>query len=111
MSPKPFIPEEAPRPSMRSRGLRGKEQAALRGALNGNGPHAGMSNLERTVTIWGLAGKATPRALAEVLQGFDVSESAKGRMNIIKIPLYVLCSFCWMEAKVLRSSGLKINSR
>lgn len=87
VSPRPFIPEEAPRPKMRSRGLRGKEQAALRGALNGNGPHAGMSNLDRTVTIWGLAGKATPRALAEVLEGFDVAESAKGRMNIIKIPL------------------------
>jgi hypothetical protein len=69
------------------RGQEGRTQAAGRGALNGNGPSAGVANNGMNVVITGLPAKTAVEELAELLKDFDIAQSHKGLPQIQKIPL------------------------
>ncbi|TFK27416.1 hypothetical protein FA15DRAFT_586478, partial [Coprinopsis marcescibilis] len=70
----------------RSRGHKGRKEAAERGSWNGDGPNAGIRGLnpERTVTMWGFPGKATAEAVEKFLDGYDISRSGDGEAMIYK---------------------------
>ncbi|KAF8626228.1 hypothetical protein AX15_004915 [Amanita polypyramis BW_CC] len=69
----------------RTRGAKGREEAAVRGALKGDGPHAGIPNGEKTVTIWGFPGKTESAAVEFVVRDFDLARSSDGKANVYKI--------------------------
>jgi len=70
----------------RQRGVKGRREAADRGIL-GNGPHAGLSNGDRNVTIWGFPGKLEPESLFPLFEHFNLSTNKAGQPDIVKIPL------------------------
>lgn len=74
----------------RSRGAKGREEAATRGALKGDGPHAGIPNGERTVTIWGFPGKTESAAVEFIVKDFDLARSSDGKANVYKTTVYVM---------------------
>lgn len=73
----------------RSRGHKGRKEAAERGIWNGDGPNAGIRGLsvERVVTVWGFPGKATVDAVEKFLEGFKISRTKDGEAMIYKFPL------------------------
>lgn len=74
-------------PPGRMRGARGRAEAAERGALRGNGPHAGLLNPDRNVLITGIPFGTQVAELAERLRGFRLADSG---MGIVKLPKYVV---------------------
>jgi hypothetical protein len=75
----------------RTRGEKGREEASARGAVKGNGPHAGIPSGEKTVTIWGLPGKTEVPAVETILRNFNLSRTRNGKGGVYKIVVYVLC--------------------
>ncbi|PFH52410.1 hypothetical protein AMATHDRAFT_2145 [Amanita thiersii Skay4041] len=71
----------------RTRGVKGREAAARRGILDGNGPHAGLLNGERTVTIWGFPGKTEVPTVEYILKSFKLTRSVNGKSSVFKIPI------------------------
>ena len=73
----------------RSRGHKGRKEAAERGVWNGDGPNAGIKGLsiDKVVTLWGFPGKATVEAVEKFLQEFKVSRTKEGEAMIYKFPL------------------------
>lgn len=69
------------------RGHEGRKKAADRGALTGQGPNAGISNNERTVTMAGLPARTTVAEMALVLKDFEIAQSKRGLPQIVKLPL------------------------
>jgi hypothetical protein len=70
----------------RMRGHRGRLDAAQRGALIGEGPRAGIANIERTVIMGGLPARTSVEHMAEVLKSFKLAQS-KGAPQIVKLPV------------------------
>lgn len=68
----------------RTRGLVGREQAANKGLINGNGPNGGTSGHGKNVIVWGLPGKLPPDGLRNYLRAFRLSD-ASGQESIVKI--------------------------
>ncbi|EAU88207.2 hypothetical protein CC1G_03879 [Coprinopsis cinerea okayama7 len=76
----------------RSRGHRGRKEAAERGVWDGDGPNAGVRglNIGRAVTIWGFPGKATVSAVEKFMENYAVSRAKVGDTDeamIYKFPL------------------------
>ena len=69
----------------RSRGIKGRENAANRGAVTGSGPDAGVREHGKNVVIWGLPGRLSPEGLKEYLKGFRLAGSTNDEPDIIKI--------------------------
>lgn len=57
----------------RIRGARGREQAAQRGVITGDGPNAGITGSGKNVVIYGLPGKMTEEAAGYFLKSFKLS--------------------------------------
>jgi hypothetical protein len=76
----------------RARGDKGREEAATRGALRGNGPHAGISNGGKNVTIWGFPGKTGAASVEYIVRDFNLDRKKNGLASVYKIHLYVLTS-------------------
>jgi hypothetical protein len=70
----------------RSRGARGRSDAAGRGAIVGNGPSAGLLNPNIHVVIWGLPGKITPNRLKEYLSDFQLAGTNRGEIAQVNKP-------------------------
>lgn len=87
MTSQPYVPDSPPvEEKRRTRGHEGRSQAAERGALNGDGPSAGISeNKEMNVIFSGMPARTTVKDLAELLKEFDVALSSKGLPHIQKI--------------------------
>ncbi|KAH6918947.1 hypothetical protein BKA70DRAFT_1214714 [Coprinopsis sp. MPI-PUGE-AT-0042] len=87
----PYTPQEGwdLTSGRRSRGHKGRKEAAERGVWNGDGPNAGIRglNIERAVTIWGFPGKATVDAVEKFLEAFKISRTKDGEAMIYKFPL------------------------
>ncbi|KAF8631438.1 hypothetical protein AX17_005115 [Amanita inopinata Kibby_2008] len=81
----PRLLDDADTVPARTRGVKGREEAARRGALNGNGPQAGLPNGDRTVTVWGFPGKTEPAAVEFIVRDFKLARSGNGKASIFKI--------------------------
>lgn len=73
----------------RTRGGRGKAEAAERGLFDGMGPHAGLTRNGCNVVINGLPGKSTVEIIGLYLRPYKMAgHEEKG--DIVKVDLYVL---------------------
>ena len=68
----------------RTRGSVGRQEAADKGLIDGNGPNGGTSGHGKNVIMWGLPGKLPPDGLKNYLRAFRLSD-ASGRESIVKI--------------------------
>jgi len=73
-----------PFPVGRTRGSVGREEAANKGLVSGNGPNGGTSGHGKIVIMWGLPGKLPSDGLRNYLRAFRLS-NARGHENIVKI--------------------------
>ncbi|KAF8522301.1 hypothetical protein BU17DRAFT_44846 [Hysterangium stoloniferum] len=83
----PMLTHVADVPATRSRGAKGREEAAARGCITGTGPDAGVTDRGRGVVLWGLPGRMTVDELKELLlRGFSLmdGEAAKGNVVLIE---------------------------
>ncbi|KAF8352320.1 hypothetical protein F5887DRAFT_1172082, partial [Amanita rubescens] len=69
----------------RARGDKGREEAATRGALRGDGPHAGISNGGKNVTIWGFPGKTGAASVEYIVRDFNLDRKKSGLASVYKI--------------------------
>lgn len=72
----------------RVRGIKGLREAAERGLLTGNGPHAGLLNWGRNVTLWGLPKMLDEKELYDDLQQFEFASDSKAQPNLVKVLPY-----------------------
>lgn len=81
--------QSAPPPSQstppRTRGVKGRSEAAERGLITGNGPRGGIVNPGRNVVVWGLPGKMTTGELRDYLRGMGFSWVGPGKEEIVKL--------------------------
>lgn len=78
---------EAPT-SIRTRGMKGREQALERGVrLMGNGPHGGLNAATsgRNVVLYGLPGYLEPSILREYLRGFNFAARESEKTQVQKL--------------------------
>ena len=68
----------------RTRGSVGRQEAANKGLIDGNGPNGGTSGHGKNVIIWGLPGKLPPDGLRNYLRAFRLSDTS-GQESIVKI--------------------------
>ena len=70
----------------RGRGVEGRERAAERGVLQGNGPRAGLGVSGRNVVLWGLPGKLTQEGLRSMMVAWELAASSgTAGLEILKI--------------------------
>ena len=69
----------------RGRGAKGRQDAVARGALDGNGPHAGIGNSAKNVMVWGFPGKTEKLAVKYVVRDFDLARNSDGQLKVFKI--------------------------
>jgi hypothetical protein len=68
----------------RMRGSFGRQEAANKGLVDGNGPNGGTSGNGKNVIMWGLPGKLPPDGLRNYLRAFRLSD-ASDEESIVKI--------------------------
>lgn len=68
----------------RTRGVKGRLEAAERGLYTGNGPN-GMSGRGKGVVLYGLPGKLTPGGLHTYLRNFKLASAEAGQHEIVKL--------------------------
>lgn len=73
-----------PFPTGRTRGTVGRNEAANKGLVDGNGPNGGTSGHGKNVIIWGLPGKLPPDGLRNYLRAFRLSDVGN-QESIVKI--------------------------
>ncbi|KIJ69228.1 hypothetical protein HYDPIDRAFT_36311 [Hydnomerulius pinastri MD-312] len=79
-------PHTPPPPGLgTSRGVKGREAAAKRGAMTGTGPSGNMGN-GRHVCVWGFPPKASPESVKEFLESHNL-EMLGNKPEIYKVPL------------------------
>lgn len=84
----PYHPQTQPRILLRTRGQRGRSEAARRGVLVGCGPSAGVTNDGRTVVFGGLSSRSSSESwLEDLLANFQIARSDKGDPQIVRLPL------------------------
>lgn len=76
---------ESQGPPPRQRGAKGRQEAAERGLVTGNGPHAGLTNSERSVTIWGFPGKIGVDGVLPRLKAYKLTTTERGKPYISKV--------------------------
>ena len=67
---------------MRSRGLKGREEASERSIVLGNGSQGGITDIGRSVVLSGLPGKITTDALRRYLKDYNLMG---GKAEVVKI--------------------------
>jgi hypothetical protein len=68
----------------RTRGSVGRQEAANKGLIDGNGPNGGTSGNGKNIIMWGLPGKLPPDGLRNYLRAFRLSDEG-GQESIVKI--------------------------
>lgn len=72
----------------RTRGARGREEAAERGLVMGDGPSGGITGSGKNVVLYGLPGKMTAEAAGYYLKAFKLAGNS-GSKDIVKLEVYV----------------------
>ena len=76
---------------VRTRGFKGRAEAAERGIISGDGPSAGISRQGRNVILYGLPYRLSAPGLRSYLRNFQLEDiSATGEEEVIKIEPYVV---------------------
>ncbi|KAF7791309.1 hypothetical protein EIP86_002323 [Pleurotus ostreatoroseus] len=78
-------PSPPPLTHRRTRGVDGRQEAAARGALTGDGPSAGITGNGRNVVITGLPGKMTSEGVKLWLKNFKLAGNTAEEKEINKI--------------------------
>jgi hypothetical protein len=73
-----------PHRAVRTRGPVGRQEAADKGLIDGNGPNGGTPGNGKNVIMWGLPGKLPPDGLRNYLRAFRLSDE-NGQESIAKI--------------------------
>ena len=69
-------------PRMRSRGLKGREEASERSIVSGNGSQGGITDVGRSVLLSGLPGKISPAAVRRFLKDYKLMG---GEADVVKL--------------------------
>ncbi|KAI0797931.1 hypothetical protein C8Q75DRAFT_801839 [Abortiporus biennis] len=69
----------------RSRGVKGRAEAAERGLVTGEGLGAGVASCGKSVVVYGLPGKMTVDAMKAFLKIFNLAETDNGEQSVVKI--------------------------
>ncbi|EPT06196.1 hypothetical protein FOMPIDRAFT_1034132 [Fomitopsis schrenkii] len=69
----------------RTRGVKGRLEAAERGLFTGNGPNGMSTGQGKGVVIYGLPGKLTPGGLRTYLRNFKLASAEAGQQEIVKL--------------------------
>ncbi|KAI8998580.1 hypothetical protein BD414DRAFT_512189 [Trametes punicea] len=69
----------------RSRGIKGRLEAAQRGIITGNGPSGGVTSSGRNVVLYGLPAKVIPAVLVEALRSFKLAGTEFGKEVVVKL--------------------------
>ncbi|GJJ12141.1 hypothetical protein Clacol_006382 [Clathrus columnatus] len=71
----------------RSRGNKGRQEAANRGIITGTGPDAGITERGKGVVIWGLPGSWSEDAVRGFLErkGLRLADNDTDRLNVVKV--------------------------
>ena len=69
-------------PRMRSRGLKGREEASERSIVTGNGSQGGITDGGRSVMLSGLPGKITAGAVRKFLRNYKLMG---GQAEVVKL--------------------------
>lgn len=69
----------------RGRGDKGRQDAAARGVLDGNGPHAGIGSGGKSVMLWGFPGRTEKLAVKYIVRDFDLARNSEGELKVFKI--------------------------
>ena len=75
---------------MRSRGLKGREEASERSIVSGNGYQGGISDVGKSVLLSGLPGKITTDAVRWFLKNYKLMG---GQAEVVKLDASVSLSF------------------
>jgi len=67
---------------MRSRGLKGREEASERGIVFGNGSQGGFTDVGRRVLLSGLRGRMTTSAVRQYLKDYSLMG---GQAEVVKL--------------------------
>jgi hypothetical protein len=67
---------------MRSRGLKGREEASERSIVSGNGSQGGITDVGRSVVLSGLPGKISSAAVRRFLKGYQLMG---GQAEVVKL--------------------------
>lgn len=73
----------------RTRGIKGKAEAAERGLFDGRGPNAGLTRNATNVVISGLPGKSTSDIIKGLVKPYKLA-GYEDKGDIIKVDLYVV---------------------
>lgn len=73
----------------RRRGVEGRQEAANRGLLTGDGPDGGLASNGKNVILWGLPGRLDPQTLKAYLKRFTLS-GRPGEEEIMKLEQRVI---------------------
>ena len=88
----PSPPPEAIAEGIRTRGRKGRDEAAERGIITGNGPSGGIVSNGKQVAVTGLPGRITADAMKDWLRSFKLADNHRQEKQVAKIDLYVLAS-------------------
>ncbi|KAH9966590.1 hypothetical protein BC827DRAFT_1264550 [Russula dissimulans] len=81
----PLRPRTTPAPAehgMRSRGLKGREEASERSIVSGNGSQGGITDVGRSVILSGLPGKISSAAVRRFLKNYQLMG---GQAEVVKL--------------------------
>jgi hypothetical protein len=67
----------------RTRGAKGREEAALRGLVDGTGPDGGITERGMNVVMYGLPGRLHAHELKDFVLGYQLREAGIG--SIVKV--------------------------
>ncbi|KAH9997641.1 hypothetical protein BJV77DRAFT_983706 [Russula vinacea] len=80
LTPRTTKPPSEPR--MRSRGLKGREEASERSIVSGTGSQAGITDLGKSVLLSGLPGRISPEAMRRYLKNYSLMG---GQGEVVKL--------------------------
>jgi len=69
---------------VRTRGAKGRTEAALRGVITGNGPQGSILNPGKNVVLWGFPGKMREDGVEDLLKSWRLAWSA-GVLEVVKM--------------------------
>ncbi|KAI9510242.1 hypothetical protein F5148DRAFT_1338351, partial [Russula earlei] len=81
----PLMPRTTPapaEPNVRSRGIKGREEASERSIVTGNGSQGGITDGGRSVLLSGLPGKISPGVVRRVLKNYKLMG---GEAEVVKL--------------------------
>ncbi|GBE81919.1 hypothetical protein BKA93DRAFT_819367 [Sparassis latifolia] len=90
----------------RTRGIKGRAEAAERGIITGNGPAGGLTSQGKNVVMSGLPGRMTAEALREFLKGYKLAGSEGGKKEVVKMDVGVYQKLAFTSRHLVRTASI-----